>query len=249
MQLTRRDFLRNVTVFSAIGMAPRFLMEAAAEDVHAIDGFKDDRVLVVVQLGGGNDGLNTVVPHGIDAYYNARPNLGLRGDQILRLNDELALNAQMTDLMRLYDDGKLGIVQGVGYPNPDRSHFRSMEIWQTASESNEFLSRGWIGRYFDNCCEGAPRPQVGVAVGERPQAFDGEKGLGISTTDPNKFGWTPGKGQDGLVPTFNALNAEHPSGNASLDFLQHTATNAILSSKEVQEAAKRGSVSAPARAG
>ncbi|MCA9283538.1 MAG: hypothetical protein KDA30_16060, partial [Phycisphaerales bacterium] len=154
MLISRRDFLQNVAIFSAVGMAPRFLMAASAEEVNAIEGFKDDRVLVVVQLGGGNDGLNTVVPHGIDDYYRARPNLGLKGGDILRLNDELALNSKLTGLKGLYDDGKLAIVQGVGYPNPDRSHFRSMEIWQTASESNEYLSRGWIGRYFDNCCEG-----------------------------------------------------------------------------------------------
>ncbi len=248
MLISRRDFLQHVAVFSAVGMAPRFLMAASAEEVNAIAGFKDDRVLVVVQLGGGNDGLNTVVPHGVDDYYRARPNLGLKGDEILRLNDELALNSKLTDLMRLYDDGKLGIVQGVGYPNPDRSHFRSMEIWQTASESDEFLSRGWIGRYFDNCCEGSPRPQVGVAIGDRPQAFESEKGYGISTTDPNKFGWQPGKGAD-MTPAFNALNQNAPTAGNTLDFLQHTATNAIMSSKEVQEAAKRGGVAAPAGAG
>jgi uncharacterized protein (DUF1501 family) len=249
MLINRRQFLNRVAVFSAVGMAPRFLTAAAADEVNAIEGFKDDRVLVVVQLGGGNDGLNTVVPHGIDDYYRARPNLGLRSGDVLRINDEIALNAKMPGLMSLYDAGKLAIVQGVGYPNPDRSHFRSMEIWHTASESDEFLSRGWIGRYFDNCCDGAPRPQVGMAIGERPQAFEGEKGLGIAASDPNKFGWQAGKGQDELEPTFKELNAGLPGGAGTLDFLQHTATNAILSSKEVQEAAKRGGVEPPARTG
>lgn len=248
MLISRREFMNSIAVFSAVGMAPRFLTAAAAEEINAIEGFKDDRVLVVVQLGGGNDGLNTVVPHGNDDYYRARPNLGLRGDGLLKLNDEFALNGSMAGLMKLYDAGKLGIVQGVGYPNPDRSHFRSMEIWHTASESNEYLSRGWIGRYFDNCCDGAPRPQVGMAIGERPQAFDGEKGFGISATDPNKFGWQPGRGQD-LDAHFNRLNEMHPSGNDTLDFLQHTATNAILSSKEVQKAAKNGGVEAPGKGG
>lgn len=244
MLQTRRDFLQQLAVFSAVGLAPRFLTAASAEGVNAIEGFKDDRVLVVVQLGGGNDGLNTVVPHGLDDYYRARPNLGLRGDSLLKLNDELALNSKLIDLMRLHDDGKLAIVQGVGYPNPDRSHFRSMEIWQTASESDEFLSRGWIGRYFDNCCAGAPRPQAGVAIGERPQAFEGERGIGISTTDPAKFGWNPGRNVD-HTEAFKALNQEPLTANGTLDFLQHTATNAILSSKEVQLAAERGGVTAP----
>src|SRR5690606_38542124 len=126
---------------------------------------------------------------GDDAYYRARPKLGLKDDRLLRLDDHLAMNSDMAGMMRLYDSGKLAVLQGVGYPNPDRSHFRSMEIWHTASESDEFLSRGWLGRYFDNQCSGSARPQAGLALdAERPQAFEGERGFGIAATDPNRFG-------------------------------------------------------------
>src|SRR5690606_17586842 len=118
-----------------------------------------------------------------------------KNDRLLRIDDYIGLNNRMTDLMRLYEDGSLAIVQGVGYPNPDRSHFRSMEIWHTASDSDEYLGTGWIGRYFDHHCSGAARPQVGVAFGkERPQAFDGDRGFGVAFEDPKRFGWEPGTG-------------------------------------------------------
>jgi uncharacterized protein (DUF1501 family) len=241
MNTTRRAFLQQTAVFSALGFAPQFLARASAPEVRAIEGFKDDRVLVVVQLGGGNDGLNTVVPHGDDAYYRARPKLGLKKNALLPLNDYLALNARLAPLRHLYDDGLLGIVQGVGYPNPDRSHFRSMEIWHTASDADEFLGHGWIGRYFDNTCSGSARPQAGLAIGqERPQAFEGQRGFGVATENPVRFGWELGDTfKDAHY--FEAVNKPTGEDN-TLDFLRHTALNALHGSRQVQEAARRGKV-------
>lgn len=240
-RMTRRDFLQTTALFSAVGLAPSFLTQSVAS-AQQIAGFKDDRILVVVQLGGGNDGLNTVVPYSNDAYYRARPALALKGEQVLRLNDDLGLNKGLKGLMQLYDDGQLAIVEGVGYPNPDRSHFRSMEIWETATDSDQYESRGWIGRYFDNTCSGEAKPQVGVALGnDRPQAFDGNRGFGIASSDPLHFGWTPGEG-GASEENFIALNAERPTSNPSLDFLRHTTTHAVLSSHQVKEAAKKGKV-------
>ncbi len=237
--VSRRDFLKTAAVFSSIGLAPAFLARAAEVHAPAIDGFKDDRVLVVIQLGGGNDGLNMVVPHSNDTYYRLRPQIGLKKDQILRIDDDVALNARMADLMRLYDDGKVALLQGVGYPNPNRSHFRSMEIWHTASDSNAYYSSGWIGRYFDNCCSGTAHPQAGVAIGEeRPQAFEGEKGFGVAFDDPRRFGWQPGKGLD-TKENFERLNEPVAHGNTAIDFLRHTTSNAIMSSYEVHAAAER----------
>lgn len=237
--LTRRDFIKGATVFSAIGVAPQFLTDVVYGASPLVNGDKDGRILVVVQLSGGNDGLNTVVPYSDDAYYRARPHLALKRDQILTINNDVGLHYRLKDLARLYDDGQLAIIQGVGYPNPDRSHFRSMEIWHTASDSDEYLSRGWIGRYFDNNCSGSTRPQVGVALGnERPQAFEGERGLGIAFTDPQQYGWRAGKGRDNLH-NFNRLNAQVKNTSSSLDFLQHVTSDAILSSHEVHKAAER----------
>jgi len=249
MSMDRRTFLQRLAVFSAAGMAPQFLSRTARaqQEAAAIRGFNNDRILVVVQLSGGNDGLNTLVPWNNDLYHRARPTLGLKKRDLLPLNDDLAFHGGLEPLKALYDDGGLAVVQGVGYPNPDRSHFRSMEIWQTASDADRFLGHGWIGRYFDNNCSGSARPQAGVALGnERPQAFEGAKGFGIATENPQDFGWTPGVGQGrGLEEAFHALNAPADGAPEVLDFLRHTTHNAIHSSKEVQDAARKGKVDAP----
>jgi uncharacterized protein (DUF1501 family) len=218
LHIDRRDFLKSAAMFSALGLAPQFLTRTVNAATQTIRGFKDDRILVVVQLGGGNDGLNTCVPWSDDAYYRARPQIGVRKDSLIRVTDDLAFNTSMKDLKSLYDDGKLAVVQGVGYPNPDRSHFRSMEIWETASDSDEYLGTGWIGRYFDHACSGSARPQAGVAIGkERPQSFNGDKGYGVAFEDPRRFGWQPGNGADSLE-NFARLNAPNGDSDSNLDF-------------------------------
>src|ERR1700722_1754718 len=134
---TRRQFLRT----SALGAAaswtlPVFLektfftLNALAADslTQTVTG-KDGSILVVLQMAGGNDGLNMVVPHADDAYYKARPVIGVKPEQVLIIDDLIGLHPRLTGLKGLYDDGHLGIIQGVGYPNPDRSHFRSTDIW------------------------------------------------------------------------------------------------------------------------
>ena len=124
--------------------------EAADSATQIVTG-KDATILVVLQMAGGNDGLNTVVPYANDFYHQARPKLGLTAQQVLKLNGEIGLHGAMTGFKDLYDSGNLAVVQGVGYPNPNRSHFRSTEIWQTASDSDKIEKYGWLGRYFDNC--------------------------------------------------------------------------------------------------
>ncbi len=176
---TRRQFLRTGVLGGAVAWTvPVFLektffaLDAAAADsaIQTMTG-KDSPILVVLQLAGGNDGLNTVIPHGQDAYYVARPNIGIAPDKLLKINEEIGLNARLTGLRGLYDSGDLAIIQGVGYPNPNRSHFRSTDIWQTASDSNKFEREGWLGKYFDSCCQG-PDPAVGVSIGRQaPMAF------------------------------------------------------------------------------
>jgi len=107
-----------------------------------------NRTLVVVQLSGGNDGLNTLVPYSEQAYYNARPTLALDKNEVLPLTGDVALHPSMTALQSLYKSNDLAIVQGAGYPNPNRSHYESMTIWQTASP-DETMQTGWLGRYLD----------------------------------------------------------------------------------------------------
>ena len=106
----------------------------------------DDRILVLVELKGGNDGLNTVVPYTDNAYYQMRPVIGIKPDEVIRLDAKTGLHPELKPLLALWEKGELGIVQGVGYPQPNLSHFRSIEIWETASKSTEYLSDGWAAR-------------------------------------------------------------------------------------------------------
>src|SRR5215469_1887020 len=177
--LTRRAFLRTSILGAALSWTiPVFVQrtfmtlntQAADSSLQTMTG-KDHPILVVLQLAGGNDGLNTVIPFEDDLYFKARPTLGIPKGQVLSLDQVVGLNPALAPLKGLYDSGNLAIIQGVGYPNPNRSHFRSTEIWQTASDSESFEKYGWIGRYFDNDCGGCD-PAVGVAIEQQlPQSF------------------------------------------------------------------------------
>ncbi len=248
---TRREFMQGTLIATLGASLPAFLTDTVSASAArgVIPGFKDDRILVVVQLGGGNDGLNTIVPHGNDDYFKARKNIALDKKTLLRIDDNVAMNGEMSALKDLYDSGGLGIVNGVGYPNPNRSHFRSMEIWQTAVDSNRYSREGWVGRYFDNCCSGSD-PVAGVNVGsELPQAFLGKKGVGVSFTEASRFAWFDGN-KGALRPsldTINMVSHKHDSEGETIDFLRHTAANAVISSDRVIKAAatKRDPVTYP----
>jgi uncharacterized protein (DUF1501 family) len=160
--LTRRAFLRTSLLGAAFSWTiPVFLertfmtlnAQAAESSIQTRTG-KDHPILVVLQLAGGNDGLNTIIPLADDLYFKARPTLAIPKEQVLSLDGLVGLNPGLVPLKNLYESGNLAIIQGVGYPNPNRSHFRSSEIWQTASDAQQALTKGWLGRYFDNCCVG-----------------------------------------------------------------------------------------------
>jgi uncharacterized protein (DUF1501 family) len=205
---TRRAFLRSTMLGAAAAWTlPAFLdrtflaLDAqAADSATQIVTGKDSPILVVLQQAGGNDGLNMVVPYADDAYHRARPTLGIPADKALRLNDYCGLHPSLDALKALYDEGHVAVIQGVGYPNPNRSHFRSTEIWQTASDSNQNKAYGWLGNYFDSCCQGAP-PTVGVAIGGTvPQAFASPHPTGVSFANPEQYRW---------------INGERPRGSMS----------------------------------
>lgn len=149
--MKRRTFLKNTSLASTAFMVPSFLKNYQKKQFHSS---RAGKILVVVQLSGGNDGLNTVVPFQNDIYFKNRPNLGIAKNEVLKLTDELGFNPAMDSMRSLYDQGLMSIVNNVGYPNPDRSHFRSMDIWHTASDSDQYLDSGWIGRYLDSNCNG-----------------------------------------------------------------------------------------------
>ncbi|HEU6449745.1 MAG TPA: DUF1501 domain-containing protein [Verrucomicrobiae bacterium] len=192
---TRREFLRTTILGSALSWTvPTFLantfaaLNADAKDstTQIVTG-KDDTILVVLQMAGGNDGINTVVPYSSDFYHKARPRIGLKAAEILKVNDDIGFHGALTGFKDLYDSGNLAVVQGVGYPNPNRSHFRSTEIWQTASDSNKVEKYGWLGRYFDNACDGCD-PAVGVTIGNQlPEAFFAKTPKGICFNNPQNY--------------------------------------------------------------
>ena len=125
---------------------------------------KKDPVLVVLQLSGGNDALNTVIPYGDPLYVDNRPAVRVPEEQVLKINDQVGLNPNMGPMKRLYDEGKLAIIQGVGYPNPNRSHFRSMDIWHTC-EPDKVGTEGWLGRTIKEIDPSAENVLTGVNFG------------------------------------------------------------------------------------
>ncbi len=178
MSTNRREFLglAGLSFVSLTGFAPR-LFAAAAEESAATA--VSDHVLVVVELSGGNDGLNTVIPFENDLYYKNRRTLGIPRANIHKLADGLGLHPAMETLAELYKEGRVAIVQGAGYPEPDRSHFRSMEIWQTASTEKLAPSAGWLGRFVDNLPQKPDDAALpGLAfTGSLPQACQAEKAV------------------------------------------------------------------------
>ncbi|MDP9018944.1 MAG: DUF1501 domain-containing protein [Candidatus Eremiobacteraeota bacterium] len=148
--MKRRAFLSSSLGVAVVGgTMPHALISAAqAQSLSQPGAAPDDSVLVIIQMGGGNDGLNTVIPYSDDAYHRARPSIAIDPKSVLRVDDRIALNPALAGVMELYKEGRVAIVQGVGYPNPDRSHFRATEIWETAAPA-KLVSTGWLGRWLD----------------------------------------------------------------------------------------------------
>lgn len=183
--MQRRNFLKASALASTSMMVPAFLQGISNTKMQRS---RSGKILVVVQLSGGNDGLNTIVPYSNDLYYQNRPNLAIGKEEVLRLNDNLGFNPALESLRGLYDDGLMSIVNSVGYPNPNRSHFRSMDIWHTASNSNEYLSTGWLGRYLDNACTGCSANYHALEVDDSLSlAMKGTTRNGFAMSNPGQL--------------------------------------------------------------
>jgi uncharacterized protein (DUF1501 family) len=182
---SRRDFLKQASLVALAPVVPSFLAQTA----HAALPDKDGRILVVIQLDGGNDGINTVVPFADPGYAKYRKALRLPREQLVKV-DSVGLHPEMKDAGKLLEKGQLAIVQGVGYPNPSRSHFQSMAIWHTARlDLEERGGLGWIGRGLD----GGPAPRGGVAAavfvggGTMPIALRSRRSVASGLTRPEDF--------------------------------------------------------------
>jgi uncharacterized protein (DUF1501 family) len=224
---------------------------------------KDDTILVVLQMAGGNDGLNTLVPFGDDAYHKARPTIGKNAKDLIQIADGLGLNGSMPFLGSMFKEGGLSVVQGVGYPNSNRSHFVSTSIWETADTNNR-TNTGWLGRYFDNSCKGTD-PTVGISFNKStPEAFGAMRNPGVSLSSPELYRWIHGGGDKAQAEEFfSELNQpmaadsgpvdggsiEMPAGGkvggvageSNLDFLERVALDAQVSSKKILEVAAKHS--------
>ena len=183
---SRREFLKTASLVSASWMLPNFLHTVGADNLQRA---KNGKVLVVIQFSGGNDGLNMVVPYENDLYYKNRPAIGIPARDVYRLTDEQGLHPSMVGLKYLYDEGNLSVINSVGYPNPNRSHFRSMDIWHSASQANEYWHSGWIGRLLDaQCNNGCTKPHMAIELEDTlGLALKGSQTKGLAATNPISF--------------------------------------------------------------
>jgi uncharacterized protein (DUF1501 family) len=244
MSYTRRNFLRTTlgtsTLLSFTPTAPSFLVRSLI----AASPLRDERdtVLVVVQLSGGNDGLNTVVPYGDDEYARNRPTLRLPFKDLHKIDSLTGFHPRMGAFMRLYEEGHLSIVQGVGYPNSDRSHDSAMRIWHTADPDNPSRQTGWLGRTVDSICDPNNTNTNAIFVGPITQPF----GLNAENV---------------IIPSIHSLHnlinnkmpghlkrqsqwkraAELPrddQDNPLLHFLQHCASNVYANDRRIEAVTK-----------
>ena len=261
---TRRQFLGgSLAVISASAFLPLFIensvlaaeQAAGGQPVGARPGVPEDRILVVVQLTGGNDGLNTVVPYGMDDYYRARPDIGLKAADYLKIagSNSIGLNGTMIPFKEMMDKGLSNIIMGVGYPNPNRSHFASMDIWHTA-DLRGGRGLGWIGRALD---EDVVKRQVGnystdcISIGRvAPLATEGKLVKPIAFENPKLFKWTVSDLNPALKDQYDQMNRAgvipHPSAvspdASQADFVMRTALDAQLASDKVIAAIQQPSI-------
>jgi len=237
MLIKRKEFLQIGSLATASLLVPKFLK--AFEAPRRVP--TGNKVLVILQLSGGNDGLNTVIPVTNDIYYKSRPKLGIAKEKSLLLTDEAGLNPALTTFKELYDDGSLGILNGVGYPNPDRSHFRSMDIWQSASESHEYIHTGWIGRYLDAQCAGCDKPTQALEIDDvLSLAMKGEAVKGLAMKDPRRlFNAANEKYFKAIARTHAAGDDEQP-----VDYLYKTMAETLSSADYIYKHSRQHPTSA-----
>lgn len=222
MLVKRREFLQTGSLATASLFVPRILKAFESGTVVP----PGNKVVVVLQLSGGNDGLNTVIPVRNDVYYRSRPGLAIAREKALNLDGEAGLHPALTAFADAYGEGSLGILNSVGYPNPDRSHFRSMDIWHTASNSNQYLNSGWLGRYLDAQCDGCGGATKALEIDDvLSLALKGEKTNGLAFKDPRRlFGTSNAK----LFREMSAAH-HHEEHEKPVDYLYQTMAETISS--------------------
>lgn len=247
----RRRFLQaSLTGTLAVGVqarVPQFLLQAAGASRP-----ESERILVVVQLTGGNDGLNTVVPYANELYHRARPKLALGKSQVLRISDELGFHPELTGMRELLDQSQLTVIQGVGYEQPNRSHFESMDIWHTCRRKQEQRGAGWLGRFLDDADAGVGPSGGDVAAlhfgrSQQPLALASRQVRVPSITSLEEF-QLRGSDREALRQLISSLPVQPDTAaptNDLLQFVQSSTSAAMLASQRVAQASKAYQSAAP----
>lgn len=223
--MNRRNFLTLTGTFTGgTLLLPNFL-HAFGSSNPIITG---EECVVFIQLNGGNDGLNTFIPFDNPLYYDLRPNIGIAKENVIGKTKGMGFNPALKDFATMQQNGHLSVIQNVGYPEPNRSHFRSQEIWQTASHTNEYLSEGWLGRYLDIHCH-EHQPTAGINLDAIDNlSLKGKQPNFITVKDPNRF-----------KVRKDSQETQKLSDNPQLDFVRKIANSVTEGSDEIQNALKK----------
>lgn len=224
--MKRRDFIQ-LTATGAGGMLllPNFL---TAQNLWTTTSGITENVLVFIQLNGGNDGLNTFIPFNDPLYYANRPTLGIPKEKIINTINGMGFHPALKDMAAISQAGHLTVLQNVGYPEPNRSHFRSQEIWQTAANANEYLDYGWLGRFLDIHCKDESLPSLNIDTVDN-LALKAATANGLTLKDINKIK--------------NYTNAEKEvvlSDNPQLDFVRKLQYASLEGMDEINRALQKG---------
>ncbi len=220
--MNRRNFLSLTGTFTGgVLLIPEFLHAFGSQNSLVIG----EQCLVFIQLNGGNDGLNTYIPYENPLYYDLRTKIAIGKEAVIGKNKGMAFHPALKDFPQMQQNGDLTILQNVGYPEPNRSHFRSQEIWQTATDSNKYISEGWLGRYLDLQCK-EPQPTAGINLDSIDNlALKGMEPNTITVKNPNQFKVKTDK--DDTIKL---------SDNPQLDFVRKVANSVTEGSDEIQKA-------------
>lgn len=226
MKQSRKSFLQTTTLATASLMLPKFLKAFEGNAVNFVP--QGNKVVVVLQLSGGNDGLNTIIPITNDIYYKERPRLAIEKAKAITLTDEAGIHPELKGLANIYNAGGMAVLNSVGYPNPDRSHFRSMDIWHSASQANEYVNTGWVGRYLDAQCAGCDKPTQALELDDvLSLALKGNNEKGLAFKDPKRLL------NSSNTPFFKELNQAHQHQEAPIDYLYKTMASTLSSASYI----------------
>lgn len=220
--MNRRNFLSLTgTLTGGALLLPNFLFSYGSQK-NLIIG---EQCLVFIQLNGGNDGLNTFIPFEDPLYYDFRPKIAIAKEDVISKTKGMGFHPTLKGFAQMQQNGDLSVIQNVGYPEPNRSHFRSQEIWQTASDSNKYLNEGWLGRYLDLQCA-SHTPTAGINIDSIDNlSLKGDSPNSITVKDPDRFKIKNIKEETGML-----------SENSSLDFVRKVANSVLEGSEEIQKA-------------